>query len=86
MMLSRVAESLYWMQRYRERAENIARLVEASLHLNIDAPGDDRAQWVLGAVVTDVHRRDAPPVAGVTGLAAVEGVGHTLLHPAGHLN
>lgn len=44
-MLSRVAESLYWMQRYRERAENTARLIEASLHLNIDAPGDDQAQW-----------------------------------------
>jgi len=44
-MLSRVAESLYWMQRYRERAENTARLIEASLHLNVDAPGDDQAQW-----------------------------------------
>lgn len=45
MMLSRVAESLYWMQRYRERAENTARLIEASMHLNLDAPGDDQAQW-----------------------------------------
>lgn len=44
-MLSRVAESLYWMQRYRERAENIARLAEVNLHLNIDALGDDFVQW-----------------------------------------
>jgi len=44
-MLSRVAESIYWVQRYRERAENIARLVEVNLHLNIDAPGDDLVQW-----------------------------------------
>ncbi len=44
-MLSRVAESLYWTQRYRERAENIARLAEVNLHLNIDALGDDHVQW-----------------------------------------
>lgn len=44
-MLSRVAESIYWMQRYRERAENIARLIQASLHLNIDAPGSAQDHW-----------------------------------------
>ena len=54
-MLSRVAESLYWMQRYRERAENIARLIEASLHLNIDAPGDDQAQWFPVVATTGDH-------------------------------
>ncbi len=55
MMLSRVAESLYWMQRYRERAENIARLIEASLHLNIDAPGDDQEQWFPVVATTGDH-------------------------------
>ncbi len=44
-MLSRVAEALYWMQRYRERAENTARLIEVNLNLNIDAPGDSSVQW-----------------------------------------
>ncbi len=44
-MLSRVADSLYWMQRYRERAENVARLIDVNLYLSIDAPGDDRHQW-----------------------------------------
>lgn len=44
-MLSRVADSLYWMQRYRERAENIARLIDVNLFLSIDAPGDDKYQW-----------------------------------------
>ena len=29
-MLSRVAESLYWINRYVERAENISRFVEVS--------------------------------------------------------
>ena len=35
-MLSRVANSLYWMSRYIERAENTARLVETSLQLLLD--------------------------------------------------
>jgi len=35
-MLSRVANSLYWMARYIERAENIARLVDVNLQLLLD--------------------------------------------------
>ena len=35
-MLSRVAESLYWMSRYIERAENIARLLDVNLQLMLD--------------------------------------------------
>ncbi|HMO64797.1 MAG TPA: alpha-E domain-containing protein [Verrucomicrobiota bacterium] len=35
-MLSRVANSLYWMSRYLERAENTARIADASLQLLLD--------------------------------------------------
>jgi len=35
-MLSRVANCLYWMSRYIERAENIARLVDVNLQLLLD--------------------------------------------------
>ena len=35
-MLSRVANSLYWMSRYIERAENIARIVDVNLQLLLD--------------------------------------------------
>lgn len=35
-MLSRVANSLYWMSRYIERAENISRLLEVNLQLMLD--------------------------------------------------
>ncbi len=35
-MLSRVANSMYWMARYIERAENIARLVDVNLLLLLD--------------------------------------------------
>ncbi|HUA68846.1 MAG TPA: alpha-E domain-containing protein [Candidatus Saccharimonadales bacterium] len=35
-MLSRVANSLYWMSRYIERGENIARIVDVNLQLLLD--------------------------------------------------
>jgi uncharacterized alpha-E superfamily protein len=35
-MLSRVADSLYWMSRYLERAEHTARLLEVNLNLMLD--------------------------------------------------
>src|SRR5947208_13429646 len=35
-MLSRVAHSLYWMSRYIERAENIARLLDVNLQFLFD--------------------------------------------------
>lgn len=41
-MLSRVAESLYWLGRYVERAENVARAVDVNLQLQLDLPGEER--------------------------------------------
>ncbi len=37
-MLSRVADSLYWMGRYVERAENVARIVDVNSQLMLDLP------------------------------------------------
>ena len=37
-MLSRVADNLYWMARYLERTENLARLVDVSAGLMLDLP------------------------------------------------
>jgi uncharacterized alpha-E superfamily protein len=42
-MLSRVANSLYWMSRYIERAENIARILDVNLQLLLDFRGLDEA-------------------------------------------
>src|SRR5690349_17929557 len=45
-MLSRVADSIYWMNRYIERAENVARIVDVNLYLSLDQPGaHDAEQW-----------------------------------------
>jgi uncharacterized alpha-E superfamily protein len=45
LMLSRVAESIYWMARYIERAENTARYIDVSLNMSLDAPIAFSDQW-----------------------------------------
>lgn len=44
-MLSRVAESVYWMSRYSERAESVARLINVNFNLNLDMPAGGDEQW-----------------------------------------
>jgi uncharacterized alpha-E superfamily protein len=43
-MLSRVADSIYWMARYIERAENVARFIHVNLNLALDL-GPEVEQW-----------------------------------------
>jgi uncharacterized alpha-E superfamily protein len=44
-MLSRVANSIYWMSRYLERAENVARFIDVNLNLSLDMPRELGEQW-----------------------------------------
>jgi uncharacterized alpha-E superfamily protein len=44
-MLSRAAESLYWMARYLERAENTARLINATSQVLLDLPRGASFGW-----------------------------------------
>jgi len=44
-MLSRVANSIYWLNRYIERAENVARFIDANYHMALDIPGSATTQW-----------------------------------------
>ena len=44
-MLSRVAESIYWMARYVERVENTARIMDANYHMILDLPAGVGEQW-----------------------------------------
>jgi len=44
-MLARVAESISWMSRYVERAENVARFIEVNLNLMLDLPVGSAQQW-----------------------------------------
>lgn len=45
-MLSRVANSIYWLNRYIERAENVARFIDANYHMTLDVRGDAGDQWM----------------------------------------
>ena len=44
-MLSRVADSVYWLNRYIERAENTARFIDVNLQLSLDLSGPLSEQW-----------------------------------------
>ncbi len=45
-MLSRVADSLYWINRYVERAENLSRFVEVSEAMALDCPPGSAEPWL----------------------------------------
>lgn len=45
MMLSRVAENMYWLARYIERAENTARLISVTTNLLLDLPRSANVGW-----------------------------------------
>lgn len=51
-MLSRVAETIYWLARYLERAEDTARLISVSSHLLLDFPRATRLDWQSLVTIT----------------------------------
>ncbi len=62
-MLSRVAETIYWMGRYLERAENTARLINVNTNLIIDLPKGVTPGWeplirILGGETAYAERHD----------------------------
>ena len=63
-MLSRVAENLYWISRYFERSENVARLLDVSFHMDLDAsgagePGGTGGLGPIGSVLWILACREA---------------------------
>lgn len=44
-MLSRLADAIYWMNRYIERAENYARFIDANYNLSLELPPAMPEQW-----------------------------------------
>ena len=51
-MLSRVAENIYWMARYLERAEDAARLISVNTNLLMDLPAGIDPGWQPLIVIT----------------------------------
>ncbi|MBA3652038.1 MAG: alpha-E domain-containing protein [Chthoniobacterales bacterium] len=57
-MLSRVADSLYWMSRYIERAENDARILDVNLQLLLDLGGEAAAMQHWAPVIATLEETD----------------------------
>ena len=45
MLLGRTANGLYWMSRYIERAENMARLLDAGLRMALTRTASSSEEW-----------------------------------------
>ena len=63
-MLSRIAESLYWIGRYVERAEDTARLLDVHYHLLLEDRRADEARCA-GALL-DAMGADPELIGGAT--------------------
>src|SRR5437016_10137285 len=68
-MLARDADSMYWMSRYVERAEHVARIMWVNSNLLVDvgdlAPALQERQWE--SVLTIFHVAGKPPGEGFVG-------------------
>ncbi|HEX3754471.1 MAG TPA: alpha-E domain-containing protein [Rhizomicrobium sp.] len=74
-MLSRVADSLYWMSRYIERSEHIARLIAVKLESMIEQTSEDAeaSWWRVVAGLAAEGRADMPRDAfGITQAVALD--------------
>jgi uncharacterized alpha-E superfamily protein len=58
-MLSRTADHLYWMSRYIERAESLARLVDAHYRMSLLPQSGDSLSQSLGAAMNALHIEQA---------------------------
>jgi len=58
-MLSRTADHLYWMARYTERAENLARMLEVNYRMSLLRQGPEIVQQGWVAMLTIIGLMDA---------------------------
>ncbi len=68
-MLSRTADHLFWMSRYMERAENLARLLDVTYQMSLVPQSEEKANQSWNAIITlnsleDVFAAKYPVVNG----------------------
>ncbi len=71
-MLSKVAERVYWMARYIERAENTARLINVHHGLLLDLPADANIGWEPLLEILDCRQAYGAKDANVTDARALQ--------------
>ena len=75
-MLSRVAESLFWIGRYVERAEDTARLLDVHFHEVLEDPGVDEAAPARVLLTRDGRARRGSRRGTATAAAVLELLGY----------
>lgn len=60
-MLARVAEHLYWLGRYVERAEDTARLFDATVNLMLDLPTGSPLNWAASVETLSPEAQEQMP-------------------------
>jgi uncharacterized alpha-E superfamily protein len=61
-MLSRVADALFWMSRYLERADQVAQLLDVCFHLELDLHGVDAGPYELHwTALASILKQHPPP-------------------------
>ena len=82
-MLSRTADHLFWMSRYIERAENLARMLDVTYQTSLVPQSLEAAQSEL-----ECHHRPEQPRGGIRGHAIptvnAENVLHFMVSDAGN--
>jgi uncharacterized alpha-E superfamily protein len=72
-MLSRVADALFWMSRYLERAESVTRLLNGAFHLDLDlrdvVAGRRDLHWKSLAAILQLPDESAPSLPDTVGHA-----------------
>jgi len=70
-MLSRIADSMYWLNRYLERSEGMLRMLQTSYVLSLDKGPTGSSSWkpmleiFSGLSETDIHELEKKPVEAV---------------------
>jgi uncharacterized alpha-E superfamily protein len=59
-MLSRVAENMYWLSRYLERAEHTSRALNLTLNLLLEQRTDDARQWMMRHLMESLFANQLP--------------------------
>ena len=62
-MISRVAEHCFWLARYLERAENVARVLDVNHTLLLDFHVPAEQQWKPVLIITGLHDYEKEPTA-----------------------
>jgi uncharacterized alpha-E superfamily protein len=85
-MLGRTANGLFWMTRYLERAENVARLVDAGFRMSMTRQGGTEEDWggvLESAGVREVYGKKS---ATVPGAAAIDFLMRDKSNPSSVIN